>query len=339
MAAIVLLRGRLGVVSAAVGVAAGSVLMVAAQLHSFLRRVGLPRRFRFRLSAVTLAAVAPIAVFTVTRQAQVFIERFLGSSLEPGTISHLNYAQKVAQVPMVLALVLTAVTFPALARSMSARDDAGARSRIRADLRLIGGAVLLAVAYLIAFAPAVVSTLFQRGRFSAADVAATVVILRVYLLGLLGHALVGALSRSFFSGAQTWYPAAAMAAGLGLNAVLAAALVGPWGAAGIAAANAAGITLTAVLLLVRLGRWIPGLPPGRTALSIGRLAIAAAGATAVGWWVYERLAGTGIAAPLIAAAGALVVGLAFVALATVTARDEVRAAATQLAREVRRGRT
>jgi putative peptidoglycan lipid II flippase len=213
MAAIITLHGRLGVVSAAVGVAVGSGLMVLCQLPSFLRHVGPPRRLMLRSSAITFAAVAPIALFTLTRQAQVFVERFVGSTLAPGTISHLNYAQKVAQVPMVLALVLTTVTFPALARSMASRDDAGARRRVQIDLRTIAAVVLLAVAYLEAFAPAVVSTLFERGRFGEGDTAATAAILRVYLVGLLGHAFVGALSRPFFSGVtSTWYPAAAMPA-------------------------------------------------------------------------------------------------------------------------------
>ena len=38
-----------------------------------------------------------------TQVARRFVERFFGSSLPPGTISHLNYAQKVAQMPMLVA--------------------------------------------------------------------------------------------------------------------------------------------------------------------------------------------------------------------------------------------
>jgi putative peptidoglycan lipid II flippase len=336
MAAIVALHARLGIRSAAVGVAAGSVLMVACQLPSFVRHVGLPRRLVLRSSAVTLAAVAPIAVFTLTRQAQVFIERFVGSALPPGTISHLNYAQKVAQVPMVLALVLTTVTFPALARSMAARDDSDARRRVETDLRTVGAVVLVAAAYLFAFAPAVVGTLFQRGQFSPADTASTSAILRVYVLGLLGHAFVGVLSRPFFSGlAPTWYPAAAMAAGLAVNAGLAAALVVPWGAGGIAAANAAGITLTAALLLVRLPTRIAGAHPLAVGSAAARLTFPAAGAAAVGWWAGRMLAG--LPAPALAATGAVAVAVTFAALATVSAPRDVRLALAGIRQGVRRG--
>src|SRR5689334_14658387 len=46
------LHGRLGVVSAAAGVALGSVFMVLTQLPSFLRHVGLPRQWRLSGSSV-----------------------------------------------------------------------------------------------------------------------------------------------------------------------------------------------------------------------------------------------------------------------------------------------
>ena len=325
MAAIITLHGRLGVVSAAVGVAVGSGLMVLCQLPSFLRHVGPPRRLMLRSSAITLAAVAPIALFTLTRQAQVFVERFVGSSLSPGTISHLNYAQKVAQVPMVLALVFTTVTFPALARSMASRDDAGALRRVRTDLRTIAGVVLLAVAYLEAFAPEVVSTLFERGRFLEGDTAATAAILRVYLLGLLGHAFVGALSRPFFSAVtSTWYPAVAMAGGLAVTAVLALALAGPWGASGIAAANAAGITVTAALLLVRVRHRIPDFRARTSLIDTGRLAVPAAAGLAVGWCA-SRLLG-GLPAPAVATVGAVVVAVTFIAVAALLAPSDARRA-------------
>jgi putative peptidoglycan lipid II flippase len=84
--------------------------MVAVQAPAFLRRLG-PAAEPGRVggSHVALIAFIPIAVFTLTRHAQVFVERILGSELSAGTISHLNYAQKVAQVPMVLSIMVATV--------------------------------------------------------------------------------------------------------------------------------------------------------------------------------------------------------------------------------------
>jgi putative peptidoglycan lipid II flippase len=286
------LSGRLGIVAAAAGVALGSLFMVITQLPSFLRHVGLPRRWRVAGSAVTLGAFAPLAAYTLARQAQVFVERFLGSSLAPGTISHLNYAQKVAQMPMLVALLVCTVTFPALARSVAAGDAETARRRLEADVRTVIALIFVAAAYLIAFAPVVVGVLLEHGEFTAADTAATSAIMRVYAVGLLGHALVGVLSRAFFTGERaSWYPAAAMAAGLTVTAASAVALVGHLHAYAIAAANGAGITVTAVLLLAGLrGRSVAVSLPAVGA-AVGRLAIAAAVAGLLGWGAAALMAG------------------------------------------------
>ena len=317
------LHGRLGVVSAAAGVALGSLFMVLVQAPSFLRHVGLPRHWRSPATVMTLGAVAPIVIYTLSRQAQVFVERFLGSSLAPGTISYLNYAQKVAQIPMLVALLVCTVTFPSLARSVAAGETERARRRVETDLRTVTALILVAAAYLTAFAPQIVAVLLQHGRFTAGDTAATAAILRVYALGILGHALVGVLSRPFFTGERrTWYPAVAMAAGLAATAVLAVAGV-PWlGAYAIAAANGIGITLTAALLFLGLRRHIIAVSVTAVGVSTARLAAAAACAGAAGW-IAARAMAAWPALPTAVAGGLLVLGV-FVLAARLAGIEELR---------------
>ena len=331
------LHGRLGIVSAAAGVALGSVFMVVAQLPSFLRHIGLPRHWRVSGPAVTLGAFAPIGVYTLTRQAQVFIERFLGSSLPPGTISHLNYAQKVAQMPMLVALLVCTVTFPTLARSVASGEAETARRRLEADLRTVTALIFVAAAYLIAFAPVVVQVLLQHGEFTAADTAATAAIMRVYALGVLGHALVGVLSRPFFLGRRpTWYPAAAMGVGLAVTAVLAVAGVPFFHAYAIAAANGTGITTTAVLLLIGLRGRLVAVSLTAVGGAALRLATAAAGAGALGWLAGRLM--TDWPPSVAAVAGGAVVLITFAALARLAGVDEATTLAARLNRRIRHGR-
>ncbi|QKW07425.1 polysaccharide biosynthesis C-terminal domain-containing protein [Streptomyces sp. NA04227] len=196
------------------------------------------------------ALIVTVLLFALTRQSQVFIERFWASGLSAGAISHLNYAQKICQLPMVLSLMLCTVTFPVVARAVADGDTEAARHRIERDLLLAASVVLLGAAAVLATAPQLVQLLFQRGAFTSADTAATAGVMRVYAAGLLGHTMVGALVRAYFSGGRrAWYPLVAMGAGALVTAVLGAFAVGPWGVRGIAAANAVGITLSAVLLL------------------------------------------------------------------------------------------
>lgn len=259
IAAMFVLGSRWGVRSAALGVAVGGALMVVAQLPS----VG--RQWRREASAgellegeparpMDLTLVSTVLLFALCRQSQVLVERFLASSLPAGAISHLNYAQKVAQMPMVLSLMLCTVTFPVVAQAIAEGDTERARDRVERDLALVSCTVLLGAAAVAACAPQIIQLLFQRGAFTAADTAATASVMRVYALGLLGHTLVGALVRSYFSsGRPTWYPLFAMTAGIIATSWIGVLAVGPWGVCGIAAANATGITLSAVLLLYGTG--------------------------------------------------------------------------------------
>ncbi|MFE2018957.1 lipid II flippase MurJ [Streptomyces sp. NPDC059499] len=281
-----------GVRAAAAGVAVGSVLMILTQLPTFARllrrrvpRADGPRPGREGLSPLLGATVlAPVVLFVVGRQSQVFVERFLASSLSDGAISHLNYAQKVAQLPMVLSMMICTVTFPVVARAMAAGDREGARRRVERDLALAGTVVLLGTSMVLGYAHQIVEVLFQRGAFDAQDTAATAGVMRIYALGLLGHTLVGTLCRPFFSaGKPTWYPVCAMGAGLLVTTGAGLALAGPFGVNGIAAANAVGISTAALLLLLGLGSRAVAIRVRSVVVSLGRPAAAAAVAGAAGW--------------------------------------------------------
>ncbi|MFE0676001.1 lipid II flippase MurJ [Streptomyces sp. NPDC058867] len=258
--AMFVLGGRWGVRSAAVGVAVGGVLMVAVQLPSFVkqlrrRSVAAEESGPADGQAVGAALLASVLLFALCRQSQVLIERHLASGLPAGSISHLNYAQKVAQIPMTLSLMLCTVTFPVVARAMAEGNTDLARARVERDLAMAACVVLLGTATVVACAPQMVELLFQRGAFTAEDTAVTAAVMRVYALGLLGQTLVGVLIRSYFSaGRPTWYPLATMAVGIVVTSWAGAWSLASWGVRGIAAANAAGITVTAVLLLAGMRR-------------------------------------------------------------------------------------
>ncbi|MEV4945035.1 lipid II flippase MurJ [Streptomyces sp. NPDC053755] len=289
---IVLLREPFGVRSAAAGVAVGGALMVLVQapflLRELRRRPAPKERHAGPVPAdgrlLVLGLIAPVIAFALSRQSQILVERFLASPLPSGAISHLNYAQKVAQMPMILSLMLCTVSFPVIARAMAAGDVEGARRRVERDLLLAAVVVLTGASIVIAAAPQIVELLFQRGAFDTDDTTATAAVMRVYALGLLGQTMVGTLVRCYFSAARPlWYPAAAMAAGLAVTAAAGVPAAARWGAVGIAAANALGITLTAVMLLAGAHR--QSIPVHVRHLGVGllRLATAAAWATAAGW--------------------------------------------------------
>ncbi|MDX2537717.1 lipid II flippase MurJ [Streptomyces scabiei] len=356
--AMFVLGGRWGVRAAALGVAVGGVLMIATQLPALLRQLRRTERGPGSAEAaareathraadahgtdargaddraarpVELTLIATVLLFALCRQSQVLIERFLGSTLPAGAISHLNYAQKVAQIPMTFSLMLCTVTLPVVAQAMAEGDTERARSRVEKDLALVSCIVLLGAAAIFACGPQLIELLFQRGAFTARDTAATAAVMRVYALGLLGHALVSALVRSYFSaGRPTWYPLAAMAAGIVATSWIGAATVGSWGVLGIAAANAFGITLTALILLHGMrGRAVPI----RTRQVVGEMTRpvrAAVAAGVVGMYCADRFD-----SPVLGlAVGGAVVALVFVLLASALGASGVTPALRSVTRRL-----
>ncbi|MGV9884042.1 murein biosynthesis integral membrane protein MurJ [Streptomyces sp. NPDC003006] len=321
IAALFVLAAPWGVRAAAAGVAVGGALMVAVQAPSLWREL---RRGLRRGPGVAPAVKGPapdrtlqtaiiwtVLLFALCRQSQVLIERFLASSLPAGAISHLNYAQKVAQMPMVLSLMLCTVTFPVVARALADGETERARDRVERDLVLAGCMVLLGAAAVVAAAPALIELLFQRGAFSARDSATTASVMRVYALGLLGHTLVGALARAHFSVARTtWIPFFAMSVGIVMTAGIGFLSVGTWGVHGLAAANATGICVTALLLLRGMGPRTVPIRTRKVAGQLGRLTLAAGGATVLGALCAGRVGQPALAA----LAGCAVVTVSFVLL-------------------------
>ncbi|MFI5664920.1 murein biosynthesis integral membrane protein MurJ [Streptomyces sp. NPDC051684] len=317
IATLLVLADRWGVRAAAAGVAVGGCLMVLVQAPSLRRRLrsaplgAVPDAADTRppgRRSINLTMMAVVLLFALCRQSQVFIERFLASSLPSGAISQLNYAQKVAQLPMMLSLMLCTVTFPVVAKALARGDVEQARDRVERDIALAACIVLSGAAVVFACAPQIIQLLFQHGAFTAADTAATAAVMRVYSLGLLGHCLVGALVRSYFSaGRPTWYPVASMAAGMLLTAGAGVWAVGVWGVGGIAAANALGITVTALLLLTAMGRRSVPVRISVVLLELAKTLLAAVAATAAGLLCAAR-----VEQPLGSlAAGCLAVGAVF----------------------------
>jgi putative peptidoglycan lipid II flippase len=285
LACIVPFHGRYGVLIAAVGLSVGGALMVVVQVPAFLRRVSL-RSLRLHLNRRLLMAATtflPLGLYTIGRQAQVYVERYFGSDLDPGTISHLNYATKIAQIPVVMATTVALISLPALSRDAAADRRQDYRRGVEHNLRLGMLLIFPAMTMLIAFAPEIVHVLFQRGAFLSADTASTAGIMRVYTLGLLGQTLTVVTTLCFFSvGRTSWYPGVAAVVGLVVTIAVSGASFHSLGARGLALGNATGISVAAAMLMVGVHRRVIPIDLGQVLGTGARCATAAVGAGVVG---------------------------------------------------------
>jgi len=169
-----------------------------------------------------------------------------------------------------------------------------------------------------------IAAVYQRGEFDAAATAAVYNTLRFFALGLAGHACLELAARAFFAQKDTVTPLIVAAGSAALSIALGAALMGRWGAGGLALGNSLAVTAEVVVLLALLRRrWgdIEGRRLGRTVLQ----ALLASGAMAAAVAGTLALAGqAGLGALVQAALGGLVGVAVYLGAAVILRSDEIR---------------
>jgi peptidoglycan biosynthesis protein MviN/MurJ (putative lipid II flippase) len=101
-----------------------------------------------------------------------FLARSLASGAGEGALSTFNYAWKLVELPLMLAIQLVAtLAFPALTRAMAAGDAAATQGLVRQAFALAWTLACAAALVLQVGAPAIASLLFGWGRMDAAALA------------------------------------------------------------------------------------------------------------------------------------------------------------------------
>ena len=158
---------------------------------------------------------------------------------------------------------------------------------------------------LIILATPLIQTVFERGAFNADSTALVVWALRFWCVGLVAHASLEIVARTFYAMKDTITPF--LVAGLALitNLGLALYLRGPLGVGGLALANAIAFTTQVLILLVLLSRRIDGVDGRGLADGLLRMGASALVMGAALLLVLNALAGQ---RPVVIAALGLVVG-------------------------------
>ena len=231
-----------------------------------------------------MALFLPYAAGLSLNQVNPVISRLLGSFLQEGTISVLNYANRILQLP--LGLFVIAVSQAVLPQLAQARKPEDFVETLRHALRFTLFIVLPASAGLILISRPFVHLVFVRGAFGESAWEATSVCLSLGMLGLPGMACSTVVMRGLYA---LSLPRAAFMTTLfsvASTALLSLALMFPMGYAGLALAPSAAFTLSGLVGLRYVRRKLGqplGVLSGRWTLKIAAaLALTILAATAYG---------------------------------------------------------
>lgn len=193
-----------------------------------------------------------------------FVARSIASLQGEGALATFNYAWKLVELPLVLAIQLVAtLAFPAVAAAVAGGLQAtSARRPLRVAFALAWALACAAAAGLMVGADAVARLLFGWGRMDASALAQVAHWGRVAALGLLPQALA-AVGLTVLASQQRLRPAAAWHA-LGLAALAGFAAGGVHDGARLMAGLNGVFALIALGVVLSLGRgawdWIPWKP-------------------------------------------------------------------------------
>ena len=223
---ILLLRGRYGVYSAAIGTLAGALMHLLVQLPALCRfdwdwvpTLGL------RLEGVREVArlMGPRVLGIAVTQLNFWVNINLGSRIPvEGVVSALTYGWMLMLLPQgIFAQSIAVVLFPSFSAQAARAERAEMRSALAAAIRALLYLTLPASIGLIVLGKPLIELLFMRGAFDMRAVDMVAWALTWYAVGLVAHSVLEVVTRAFYALHDTatpvWVGGGAMALNVGLS--------------------------------------------------------------------------------------------------------------------------
>jgi putative peptidoglycan lipid II flippase len=190
-------------VGMALGVVIGGLLQLVVQFPA-LRRVGYHFRpdFAWRDPGVRkiLLLMGPAVIAASAVQVNVMVNGNFASHLGNGPVSWLGYAFRLMQLPIgIFGVAIGTVTLPVISRSAAAGNMVEFRSILARGMRLAFLLTIPSTIGLVMLAQPIISIIYERRKFGAADTSATAQALQFYAIGLCAYAGIKVLAPAFYA--------------------------------------------------------------------------------------------------------------------------------------------
>lgn len=217
----------MGIYALALGVVVGAAGHVATQAHA-VRRNGLYAPVvDIHDPAVreTLLLMAPRALGLGATQIVFLVNTYFALQLGQGGMTIYTAAFTALQIPVgLIGVPLGIVLLPPLSRAI-ARGETDRFSRlVDQSLRLLLYVVIPLTGLMVVLATPGIGFLYLHGGYTADDVAKTVPVFLVFLIGLVAHVLISLLAPIFYAGKDTRTPVAAALLAVAVDVIAAAVL-------------------------------------------------------------------------------------------------------------------
>jgi putative peptidoglycan lipid II flippase len=305
-----------------IGTTLGVVLQAAA-LIPYVRRVGVGFRPRFGWRGVGLGASMRLARWTLAMvllgQVGTWLVTEIGNTMDVhhpdsgvGYIAFSNALTMWILPQAVVTVSIVTALLPRMSRAAQEGDRGGVRSSISFGMRVTACAVVPSAFAFLAFGQQITAVLFGHGHTDATMVRNTGFLLMALALGLIPCSAQTVMVRGFYAYEDTKTPFTVSAWTTGINLALSLTVylllrTTTWVMFGLCAVSTVTYLIGAAITARRLRRKLHGLESRRIVRTHAKLSGASAAAAVVGGpvgFLVERVSGGGSAGAL----AALVVG-------------------------------
>jgi len=204
-----------------------------------------------------LFLVVPVFLGSYINQINAVVNRTLASTLDSGSITALNYANKLNMFAVgVIAVAISTVMYPILSRLASEGNKKLFKINLSKSINMIVIIMLPIMMIMTTFSTEIVKILFEEGSFNSHDTYLTSTALFFYSIGIVAYALKELLAKSFYSLQDTKTPVRNATVSVVINIILSVTLSNVMGIGGLALASSISAMVTTILLLISLRKKI-----------------------------------------------------------------------------------
>ena len=260
---LLLFSSRFGVKGLMVSVVIGTFLQILIQLPE-TKATGFKYKFIFDIKDKYIKKVLylsmPVLIGVAINDLNAIIDKTLASGLASGSISSLNYANKLNTLILsVFIMAITTVIFPILSKEANKGNMKGVKRTMGQGINLIILITIPAAIGMIILAKPVVQIAFERGAFGTRATKMTSEALIFYSLGITFGSLKIFITRVYYSLQDTKTPMINGFITVGLNIVFNLMFLPLFAHSGLAFATSLSNTITTIILFILLRKKIGNL--------------------------------------------------------------------------------
>jgi len=254
------------IIGMAFGTLIGGVLQLAVQIPT-LKKTGFHFTPRLDIRDTGLVRILklmiPATIGLSATQINIFIGTRFAASCTEGSVSWLNYAFRLVQLPIGLfGVAISIAALPVLARYASRRRYTEMKQTFVSSLTMVFCLTIPATFGLIILAEPIIRVIFQHGVFTPEDTSATAVALSLYAVGLFAYAANKVIVPVYYAINATRYPVIASFMAIVSNVLIITLTIESFQHKAIALSTSATMIINFIFLMVVLYQKTGGFSVG-----------------------------------------------------------------------------